>query len=209
MYYIAIIEDNLKVQQVLSDFISIQPDMKLVLRAASYEEFIQNWGGRKLDLVLCDIGLPGKSGIDVVWYIKARSEETFILMLTVFDDREKIFAAFSAGASGYLLKGTSLEDILKGMIEILNGGAVMSPRVARHVTDFFYRKPSAISAEAELSFREMEIIALIRQGFSNKQVADKLFISVDTIKYHIKNTYRKLQVSSRAELIIKYKEYLQ
>jgi DNA-binding NarL/FixJ family response regulator len=208
MYYIAIIEDNLKVQQVLSDFISIQPDMKLVLRAASYEEFIQNWGGRKLDLVLCDIGLPGKSGIDVVWYIKARSEETFILMLTVFDDREKIFAAFSAGASGYLLKGTSLEDILKGMIEILNGGAVMSPSVARHVTDFFYRKPAAISAEAELSFREMEIIALIRQGFSNKQVADKLFISVDTIKYHIKNTYRKLQVSSRAELIIKYKEYL-
>ncbi|TDQ11547.1 response regulator [Pedobacter metabolipauper] len=206
MYQIAIIEDNVKIQQVLSDFVSVQPDMELVLKSSSYEEFIHDWRGRHLDLVLCDIGLPGKSGIDAAWYIKARDENTLILMLTVFEEKEKIFAALCAGASGYILKSASLEEIQKAMKEILGGGAAMSPRIARQVADFFYRKPAEINAEAELSSREVEIIALIRQGMSNKEVADKLFISLDTIKYHIKNIYRKLQISNRSELILRYQD---
>ena len=206
MYHIAVIEDNLKIQQVLCSFITVQPDMKLVLKAGSYEEFTSTWKGRKLDLVICDIGLPGKSGIDLAWYIKAHSESTQVLMLTVFEDKEKIFSALCAGASGYMVKSASLSEIKVGIKEILDGGAAMSPRIARQVAEFFYRRPAVVNNIDKLSSREVEIISLIRQGFSNKEVAEKLFIATDTIKYHIKNIYRKLQISSRAELILRYQE---
>jgi DNA-binding NarL/FixJ family response regulator len=206
MYYIAVVEDNLKIQQVLCSFIMVQPDMKLVFKAGSYEEFTNTWKGRKLDLVICDIGLPGKSGIDVAWYIKAHSEHTQVLMLTVFEDKEKIFGALCAGASGYMVKSASLSEIKTGIKEILDGGAAMSPRIARQVADFFYRRPAVVNNVDKLSSREVEIISLIRQGFSNKEVAEKLFIATDTIKYHIKNIYRKLQISSRSELILRYQE---
>jgi DNA-binding NarL/FixJ family response regulator len=206
MYNIALIEDNVKIQQVLGDFVSAQPDFKLLFKAGSYEEFTHIWKGRKLDLVLCDIGLPGKSGIDAAWYIKAHSPDTQILMLTVFEEKEKIFAALCAGASGYMLKSTPLSEIRTGIKEILDGGAAMSPRIARQVAEFFYRRPASFNDTEQLSSREVEIISLIRQGLSNKEVSDKLFISTDTIKYHIKNIYRKLQVGSRAELIRRYQE---
>ncbi|MGZ3874724.1 MAG: response regulator [Mucilaginibacter sp.] len=206
MYHIAIIEDNIKIQQVLCSFIEVQSDMKLVFKAGSYEEFTSLWKGRKLDLVLCDIGLPGKSGIDAAWYIKAHAEFTQVLMLTVFEDKEKIFAALCAGASGYMVKSASLDEIKKGIKVILDGGAAMSPHIARQVADFFYRRPAIVNNAERLSSREVEIISLIRQGFSNKEVSEKLFISTDTIKYHIKNIYRKLQISSRAELILRYQE---
>jgi DNA-binding NarL/FixJ family response regulator len=206
MYRIALIEDNLKIQQVLSDFISVQQDMELVLKAGSYEEFISIWKGRKLDLVLCDIGLPGKSGIDATWYIKAHAEHTQVLILTVFEEKEKIFAALCAGASGYMIKSNSLAEIRKGIKEILDGGAAMSPRIARQVAEFFYHRSIVANKVEQLSSREIEIISLIRQGLSNKEVAEKLFISTDAIKYHVKNIYRKLQISNRSELILRYQE---
>jgi DNA-binding NarL/FixJ family response regulator len=205
-YRIGLIEDNQQIRKALSDFLELQPELELAIVAVSYEDFTEAWGGRGLDLVLCDIGLPGKSGIDAAWYIKNHSEKTQVMMLTVFEDKENIFSALCAGASGYMLKSAPLLDIRQGIRDILNGGAAMSPRIAKQIAEFFYRKPAMAKAEDELTAREAEIVSLIRQGLSNREVAERLFITQDTVKYHIKNVYQKLQVGSRSELILRYQD---
>jgi len=206
-YKLAIIEDNRIILDSVAEFFASSERFDLVLSANSSEQFMEGWKDQRIDLLLCDIGLPGKSGIEATWYVKRRSASTQVVMYTVFDDREAIFQALCAGASGYLLKNTPLSQIEDRLLEVLDGGSVMSPHVARMVIGHFNpHLDKAYSTDAErLTPREIEIVSMLQKGDSYKTVAEKFFISVDTVKFHIRNIYGKLQINSRAELINKYK----
>ena len=205
MIQIAIIEDNLRICKVLTEFFNNEPAFEVILTCNSYEEFQQEWFEQPLDFVICDIGLPGRSGIDAAWHIKARSSRTHVMMLTIFEEKEKIFQSLCAGASGYMLKSTPLLELKAGIKDILNGGAAMSPKIAMKVVNFFNnRKQSEMGDEARLTAREIEILSYLEQGLPNKLIAERIYLSIDTVKFHIKSIYVKLQVSSRAELIAKY-----
>ncbi|HWK55870.1 MAG TPA: response regulator transcription factor [Parapedobacter sp.] len=203
---LAIIEDRRVILDSLTAFFGASERFDLVFAADSAEQFMERWDDQRIDLLLCDIGLPGKSGIEVAWYVKRRSSSTQVVMYTVFDDKDAIFQALCAGASGYLLKNTPLPQVEERLIEVLNGGSVMSPHVARMVIGHFNPYLDKPYADVErLTPREIEIVSLLQDGHSYKQVATQTHISVDTVKYHIRNIYGKLQINSRSELITKYK----
>ncbi len=205
-YQLVIIEDNLVVLSALKGYFGASPNFELLFTATSTEEFISTWKEQRIDVILCDIGLPGKSGIEATWYIKRKSHLTQVVMFTVFEDRDTIFQALCAGASGYLLKDTPLPKTEEQLLEVMQGGSVMSPQVARMVIGYFnpvLEKKDAKDAD-RLTQREIEIISMLQHGSSYKTVAEKLFISVDTVKFHIRNIYSKLQINSRSELINKY-----
>ncbi len=154
------------------------------------------------DVVLMDIGLPGIDGIEGVRRIKAISPATDILMLTIFEEDEKIFKAICAGANGYLLKSSPANDILSAIHEVLNGGAPMNAKIARRVLDMFsdFGTPKG---DYGLTEREKDILRLMIDGLTKKVIADELFLSFHTIDTHIKNIYQKLQVHSKSGAVAK------
>lgn len=202
MIKLAIIEDTKNIRNVLEAFFMEQNEFKLSKVAATAEDFFSYTAIGKLDIVLCDIGLPGKSGMEATWILKQKHPHIHIVMFTVFEDKGKIFQSLQAGASGYLLKNTSLPQIREGLLEVINGGAAMSPQIAKKVIDYFkIVKPETKNKEiATLTAREIDVIAQAQKGYSNQLIAEKLFISEDTVKYHIKNIYEKLQINSREAL---------
>ncbi|PPL03751.1 response regulator [Parapedobacter indicus] len=206
-YKLAVIEDNEIILDSLVEFFGASDRFDLILMAGSSEQFMDSWKEQRIDLLLCDIGLPGKSGIEAAWFVKRRSVSTQVVMYTVFDDKEAIFQALCAGASGYLLKNTPLMQVEDRLMEVLNGGSVMSPHVARMVIGHFnpHLDKAYVTETERLTPREIEIVSMLQNGDSYKVVAEKFFISVDTVKFHIRNIYGKLQINSRAELMNKYK----
>ncbi len=206
IYNLVIIEDNLVIGRVLEAYFKASPTFNLLFCATSTEAFINTWNEERIDVLLCDIGLPGKSGIEATWYVKRKSSATQVVMFTVFEDKETIFQALCAGASGYLLKDTPLPKVEEQLVEVLNGGAVMSPQVARMVVGYFnpLLEKKENKAIDRLTHREIEIVSMLQQGATYRTVAERLFISVDTVKFHIRNIYSKLQINSRAELVNKY-----
>lgn len=152
------------------------------------------------DVLLSDIGLPGESGIRGISRIKKRAPKCQVMMLTVYDDAKRVFQALCNGASGYLLKQTPLQKIKESVISLCDGGAPMSPGIARLVVEYF--NPKSISDRVEkLTPREEQIVTAIEEGLTNKEVAIRLDISVETVKYHIKHIYQKLEVNNRHALI--------
>lgn len=206
-YRLAIIEDRQPVFDSLINFFSISNCFDLVITAKSYEELDMAWQKQGVDIVLCDIALPGKSGIEIAWFMKRKDSRVQVVMFTVFDDKDNVFQAICAGASGYLLKSTPLVQVEEHLLEVMQGGSVMSPQVARLVFQHFnpnLSRQQNVRTE-QLTPREIEIVGLLQQGLTYKQVAEKIFVSVDTVKFHIRNIYAKLQVNSRSELILKYR----
>lgn len=160
------------------------------------------------EIILLDIKLPGMSGIEGIRKIKAITPSTLIIMLTVFEDDEKVFNAVCQGASGYLLKSTPADKIKEAIYDVRNGGAAMSPTIAAKVLNMFSRY-SQPKQEYGLTVREKEILQLLVDGFNKKHIADKLFISLHTIDTHLKNIYSKLHVHSQIDVIAKtLKEHL-
>ena len=201
MIQLGLIEDDAEIRQTLFDFLNEQPAFKCVLVAGSMESFMESWpDDLRVDMVLSDIGLPGQSGIKGVKQIKKRAPSCEVVMLTVYDDAEKIFQALCAGATGYLLKQTPLNKIKEALITVRDGGAPMSPGIARKVVAYFNPKQQ-VNLTEKLTVREAQILQAVEEGLSNKQVAIRLDISLETVKYHIKNIYRKLEVNSRHALI--------
>jgi len=154
----------------------------------------------KLDVVLTDIGLPGKSGIEGIPEIKRRYPDVSVVILSVYIDSDRIFKALCAGAVGYLQKDTAMEEILECIQVISKGGAVMSPIIARRVVDYFAPKRSFSEL---LTAKEQQVIAAMVDGLSYKMIGVRLGIGIETVRQHIKNIYRKLQVNSKAEVIVK------
>ena len=199
---IAIIEDIDEIRNNLADFFNNQPETTCLFTSGSVESFLQQAQSSAIpDIVLSDIGLPGMNGIDGMKKIKHLWPETDIIMLTVFKNNEKIFKSICAGATGYLLKDTPLDEIRRAVIEIHKGGSYMSPSIARKVMEYF--SPVKSEPEEALTPKERQIIVALTEGLSYKLIADKLLITIDTVRFHIKNIYRKLHVNSKSEVISK------
>ena len=201
MIQLALIEDDVVVRNYLSAFFLRQEGLHCPVAAASVEDFfVQAAKVEQLDIVLTDIGLPGKSGIEAIPEIRKRFPEAAVIILSVYIDSDRIFKALCAGAVGYLQKDTAMEEILECITIISKGGAVMSPIIARKVVDYFAPKRSY---KELLTAKEQQVVAAMVDGLSYKMIAVRLGISLETVRQHIKNIYRKLQVNSKAEVIIK------
>ncbi len=201
-YSVVIIEDVEDIRTNLKEFLEGQDRIASVLAFNSMEDFFEQGAIKNPpDVVLNDIGLPGMNGIDGIKTIRKLFPDTDIIMLTVFSDNEKIFSSICAGATGYALKGTPLPDIYKAIIQIKNGGSFMSPSIARKVMNFFI--PEKKYQFEGLTPKEKEIVEALTEGLSYKLIASKLNVSMDTVRFHIKNIYRKLHVNSKSEVISK------
>ena len=168
------------------------------------EHLLKELSALEIDVILMDIGLPGMSGIDGIMKVKQYNPNLNILMLTVYEDSNMVFKALCAGASGYLVKKTPPTRLLEAIKDTYEGGAPMSSQIARQVIDVFKQK-NVVEEDDEdkLSGREKEVITSLAEGNNYQEIADQLFISVDTVRHHIRNIYRKLHVHSQSEAVAK------
>lgn len=201
---VAIVEDDRRVRESLAVLINGAENLRCVSTHASGEEALAAAPPKKPDVVLMDINLPGMSGIECVRKLKQQLPKTQILMLTMYEDDEKVFQSLVAGASGYLVKRTSPAELLKAIEEVHSGASPMSGKIARSVVEYFHKLQSAAPAEEYLSRREQEILNLLAQGYRYKEIAGALSISFETVRSHLKNIYDKLHVHSRTEAVVKY-----
>jgi DNA-binding NarL/FixJ family response regulator len=203
---ISIIEDDAPLRRIFTNWLRRGPDLELVAEYPDAESALDSIAGDNPDVVLADINLPGMNGIECVRRLKGRLPKTQFLMLTVYEDAEKIFSALEAGASGYLLKRTTEPELLAAIADLQRGGSPMTSAIARKVVQSF-RKPKPhrlVEGEVQLSPREKEILELLARGFLYKEIAEKLKISVPTVNAHIRNMYEKLHVHSRSQAVARY-----
>ena len=201
---VAIFDDNTQLRESLFNLIDASEGFICVGAFANCEHVLQNVRDTKPDVVLMDIEMPGVSGIDAVIIIKEKFPELKILMQTIFEDDDKVFQSICNGAEGYILKNTAPEEILSSLSEIYEGGAPMTPAIATKVLRMFKNNLRVTKDESfNLSLREKEILKCLVEGMSYKLVADACFISIETVSGHIKNIYKKLQVHSKSEAVVK------
>jgi len=197
----AIVEDQSRYRDLLRLILTGDDNIQVVFEREHCRNIIDDVVKDMPDVLIMDIDLPGKSGIDAVIELKEVFPEIKILMLTVFEEDEKIFAAIKAGANGYLLKKDPPQKILDAIKELNEGKASMNGLIAKKVMEYFHKKKAAPNvAEFNLTKREHEILELLIQGLSYKEIAAKCFISPETMNSHIKNIYQKLNVHSRAQI---------
>ena len=199
---VAIFEDNATFRESLEFIIVTSPDMELCGSFEDAGRLTQRIEAVQPQVVLMDINLPGKNGIDAVKEIKENFPEVQVCMQTVFEDADKIFASLCAGASGYVLKNTPAEKILQAIREVAEGGAFFTPSVAKKVLFNFQQHPKQ-AEYIQLTEREKEILKALVDGLSYKMIADRVGLSFHTIHTHIKNIYDKLHVNSKGEAVAK------
>ncbi len=199
----AIIEDDKEVREAIQEYLNSLSNIQCIASNESVEDFLMEMNEENTpDIILMDIGLPGMSGISGIKIIKEKYPDIDIIMLTVYNDSHKIFQSLCAGASGYLLKNRPFEEI-KQAIEMLDaGGAPMTPQIARKVIEYF-RPEKAPKSKSQLTDKEKEIVVGLVDGLSYKMIADRMDISIETVRTHIKNIYTKLHVHCKAEVITK------
>jgi DNA-binding NarL/FixJ family response regulator len=205
--WIAIFEDNKLIRDALQTLLNGTPGYTCCGVFADGNNWERQVKQSSPDVILMDIEMPGMNGIEVTRMIHEQFPDIRILIQTVFKDSDKIFKSLCAGASGYILKNDPLARQLEAINEVYNGGAPMSPAIAKKVLEFFSQKnvilvPPEV-ADYNLSEREKEILVLITQGNNFRSIADKAFISYETVRTHVKKIYKKLHVASRAEAILK------
>lgn len=192
-----IVEDQRDIREGLKLLISVTEGHSCIGAYSSMEEALEGIKQDLPDVILCDIGLPGMSGIDGMRILKERYPGLLLLMLSIYDDDERIFDALCAGACGYLLKRTSPARLLESIKEAITGGTPMSPEVASRVLSLFHDVSTHERDDCELTPREVRILELIVEGYNHATAADELSITCDTIKFHMRHIYHKLQVRSR------------
>jgi DNA-binding NarL/FixJ family response regulator len=201
---ITIFEDNHSLRIGLYQLINGSPGFLCVGAFEDCSNILKNVQETKPDVVLMDIGMPGIDGIEGVRILREKYPDIKILMQTIFEDNEKIFQSILAGASGYILKNTSPARILDFIKETYEGGAPMSPSVATKVLKMVVTKPESPNVHGfKLSDREKEILSCLVKGMSYKLIADACFISIDTVRGHIRNIYDELHVHSKGEAVAK------
>lgn len=196
-----IVEDDLFFKESLESLVDLEANLELICSVNSVEKAIKQFG--QLDpprVVLHDIGLPGMSGIEAIPLFKEKYPEVAIIMLTIFEDDERVFEAVKAGADGYLLKRTPGKDLVRGINEVLNGGAPISPTIAKKIMHML--APSTQKDE-QLTKRELTVLKHLVDGHTIDQIAEMLFLSRHTVDTHTKNIYRKLHVHNRSSLTSK------
>ncbi|HRH33523.1 MAG TPA: response regulator transcription factor [Catalimonadaceae bacterium] len=203
MIQLAIVEDDAEIRNSLVDLLKGDPEIAVVKTFSDAESLISAFSMLTVDVVLLDIGLPGKSGLQALAELKPKRPEVQFLLCTVFDDEEKIFHALCIGATGYLLKNTSLSELSDAIKTVFQGGSMMSATIARKVVESF-QKRSIQAAEVEsLSARQWEILNYLDQGYRYKEIASKMNLSFETIRTYCRNIYELLQVHSRTDALNK------
>ena len=200
---VAIVEDDKDIRQSLEEIIDSSDELNCVATFPNAEEFIDSFKYINADVVLMDINLPGKDGIKTVAEMKQIKPKVQYLMCTSFDEPEKTFESLCAGATGYLLKNCSPEILYKSVKEIYVGGSPMSPQIARLVVSSFNQKQKASAEYENLTEREKEILQLLAKGYQYKEIAAKLFLSIETIRTYVRHIYEKLQVHTRTDALNK------
>ena len=204
---IGIVEDHSEFRQSLVYLISSFSEYAVEWAYSSVEEALENL--TETDVLLLDINLPGLTGLEAIPLFKHKWPEQKIVMLTILEDDYHILEAIKSGADGYILKKTTPNKILDAIQQVYEGGAALTPMVAKHVMAFLKPEAANPGSPSHLTAREKEILVLITTGMTNELIATKLFISVQTVRNHIKNIYDKLQVHSRAQVVAKaFKERL-
>lgn len=203
MIKIGIVEDNNNLRYSLEQLFNKSEGMRCVVSLGNLMNIVSDLSKSCPDILLMDIGLPNISGIEGVRTVTNNFDDILILMFTVFEDDEKIFAAIKAGASGYLLKKTPPEEIIESIWQLYHGGAPMSPSIARRVINVFHSDTSKTIEDYKLTAREKEILYSLVDGLSYNKIAEKYFVSLSTIRTHICNIYQKLHVNSKSQAVAK------
>ncbi|MHA3774025.1 response regulator [Verrucomicrobiota bacterium sgz303538] len=210
MTTVAIVEDNSGLGANLRRIVESTPDCQCVGVWRSGEEALAKVPAFQPQVVLMDIHLPGISGIETTARLKQEMPDLLVIMVTVYRDHDKIFDALKAGACGYLLKRSSPAEVRQAILDVREGGAPMSAEIARRVVEAFHqpRRPTAPATPepVQLSKRETEILELLTQGLANKEIADRLGLSTETVRVHLRRIYDKLHVRSRTEAALKFRE---
>lgn len=199
---VVIVEDDDQIREGISTLINTTEGFVLNGAFSNCRELLIHIENNLPDVFLMDISMPGMTGIECTTKIKSKHPAANIIMLTVYDDDTQIFESLRAGASGYILKKTPLDEIIEAIKNVTSGGAPMTPSIAKRVLNYF-NESGKVSGEYNLSPREKEILQELVNGFSYKKIAEKLFISLDTVRSHIKNIYQKLHVNSKSEAVAK------
>lgn len=201
---IAIVEDDVELKNHFESVIGSADDFLLMKSYLNAEDFISDFISiQPIDVVLMDINLPGKSGIQCIAELKLKNPSVQFLVCTIFEDSENLFNALCAGATGYILKNTNENELLNSIRLIHAGGSPMSPQIARRVVTSFPVKKTDTDLLEQLTKREREILDLLSAGYRYKEISDKLFLGVDTVRTYIRNIYSKLQVHSRTDAVNK------
>lgn len=204
---VAIVEDNSALANGLRKIIESASDFRCLGVWTTAEEALKKIDAFRPQVVLMDINLPGMSGIQATALIKQHLPEVQVIMVTVYRDHDQIFAALKAGASGYLLKRSTPEEVRQAIRDVKSGGAPMSAEIARRVVEAFHQPMKAkVDEDMKLSKRETEILEHLTKGLANKEIADRLDISVETVRVHLRRVYEKLHVHSRTEAAMKFRD---
>jgi DNA-binding NarL/FixJ family response regulator len=199
-----LVEDDRNLQENIRRFINLSPGFECVHAFCSGEELLAAEMNPVPNVVLMDINLPGMDGIECVGRLKQLKPEIQVLMLTVYENSDRIFEALAAGANGFLVKSTPPDNLLEAIRDVSNGGGPMSGHIARKVIQSFQPAPRNTSQRENLTNRELEILELLSQGSAYKQIAARLNLSMGTIQTHISRIYKKLHVNSRTQAVMKF-----
>ena len=206
MIKVGIVEDNKTLREGFETLINRTPEMQCICACGTVGEAVKQIPPAKPDVVLMDIQLPDGTGIDCTAKIKEQLPEVQIIVVTVYADADWIFQALQAGASGYLLKRATPARIIEAIREAQEGGVPMTPEIARKVIGQFQAPIKAAEEVESLTPRETEVLQFIMHGLANKEIADRMSISVNSVKWHLRHVYEKLHVRSRVEAVLKYKK---
>jgi DNA-binding NarL/FixJ family response regulator len=200
MIDIVIYDDNVPRRKMLTELMALDPELNCLAGFDHCSTVLEDMERLRPDVVLMDIEMPYVNGIEGVRLIKESFPDVKVIMQTVFDDDEKIFAAIQAGAEGYILKNTGADKLLQSIVEVHAGGAFMTPSVALKVMKFFNQAPD-VGTDYNLTAKEKEVLTCLSDGMSYKMVADKMEIAYNTVNSHVKKIYQKLHVNSLGEAI--------
>jgi DNA-binding NarL/FixJ family response regulator len=201
---VAIVDDDEGIRSSLSLLLKRAPGCKLVGEYANGETALKEIPPAQPDVVLMDINLPDMKGYDCVRQLKEARPAIQFLMLTVYEDSDSLFSSLRAGASGYLLKRTASARLLEAVRDVFDGGAPMSPQLARRVVQFFSKPTGQDPALAKLTPAEREFLDQLAKGYAYKEIAERMKISIDTVRSYVRTVYEKLHVHSRTEAVVKY-----
>ena len=201
---VSIVDDEADLREHIAGYLAAAGNVRCKSTYASAEEALEHLPHDKPDVILMDINLGGMDGIECVRRLTTQMPDAQVLMLTVFEDSEKIFQALAAGASGYLLKRLSPKKLLEAIEEVRDGGSPMSASIARKVVQSFKTIPARGDESVDLSHREREVLHGLAEGLVYKQIADQLGVSIHTVRNYIRRIYEKLHVQTRTEAVAKF-----
>ena len=201
---VALVEDDEGIRSSLAALIRRASNLRLAGDYPDAETALQEIPLKTPDVVLMDINLPGMNGVECVRQLKSRLPEVQVLMLTVYEDSDSLFNSLKAGASGYLLKRTVSTKLLEAIRDVHTGGSPMTPQLARRLVQFFSNPASGQASVSKLTAGEKEFLDQLARGYAYKEIADRMKISIDTVRSYVRTVYEKLHVHSRTEAVVKY-----